>query len=94
MDPLQIRVALMKNAESMSSVARKIGDHRQNIHQVIHGQRTTERIRMALADATGLRIDELFDDDLAIRQERIRQGNLARKAEGIMIPPANLSVSA
>ena len=60
MEPLEIRILLKRARVTILSLSEKLGVTDSMIHQVIDGQRHTEYVRQAIAEATGKPVEKLW----------------------------------
>ncbi len=60
MEPIEIRILLMRARKSQSQIARELGITQGFVGQVILGLRHTQRVRMAIAKAVGKPVSELW----------------------------------
>lgn len=60
MEPLEIKILLLRAGVTQSSIAKKIGVTPPFVNQIIKGQRPTGRVRRAIAEAVGKRVEELW----------------------------------
>ena len=59
-DPVEIKIALIRARKSQADIARNLGVDKAIVTRVIKGQRTSKRVRMAIAEAVGKRIEDLW----------------------------------
>jgi transcriptional regulator with XRE-family HTH domain len=60
MEPLEIKILLLRAGITQASIAKKIGVTLPFVNQIIKGQRSTGRVRRAIAKAVGKRVEELW----------------------------------
>ena len=58
----QIQAAMALKGITFSAIAKKQKVSRQFVSQVFNNTRKTKRIRVAIAKATGMRVEDLFPD--------------------------------
>jgi len=75
-----INAALHKAGVKPSQLARKLDVPRSNVSGVIHGKAKSRRIAKAIADVTGLSINELWPDVYPARSPKSSKRSRARKA--------------
>ncbi len=63
MEPIDIRILLMRAKVSQNSIAKKLGITQGFVGQVILGLRTTKYVREAIAEAVGKPIKKLWPAD-------------------------------
>ena len=54
MTPTDLRILLLRTGKSQAQIARELGLSRNSVNQVVLGQRSTPRIRRAIAEAVSL----------------------------------------
>jgi lambda repressor-like predicted transcriptional regulator len=60
-----IKANLAIRGKTMASLAGELGMSRQGLHQVVTGLRKTEKRRLQIAEATGLRVEDLWPGEAA-----------------------------
>ena len=60
MEPIDIRILLMRARKSQSQIARELGVTQGFVGQVILGLRHTQRVRSAIANAVGKPVEKLW----------------------------------
>jgi len=60
MDPIELKIALMRAGVSLSRVAREVGVSRQTVYMVVNGRAVSHRIRQAIADAVGMDLKRIW----------------------------------
>ena len=61
-NPIEIKVALIRAKKTQAQIARKLGVSKVIVTHVIKNQRTSHRVRRAIAKAIGRRINELWPE--------------------------------
>ena len=67
MEPVEIKVALLRKGVSMRSIARRLGVSVNAVSLVVHGRLGSPRIRKALAKAVEERVETLFPNEKGSR---------------------------
>lgn len=62
MDAFEIKTLMKKFGVSQADIARRLGITRECVCQVIHGIRSTRRVRQAIADALAMPFEEVWGD--------------------------------
>ncbi len=60
MDPREIKAALMLKGVTQASIARKLGITPSLISMVIQGKEKTPRVRQAIAEVIGKKVEEIW----------------------------------
>jgi transcriptional regulator with XRE-family HTH domain len=60
MTSTEIKILLLRDGITQTSIAKKIGVTLGFVNQIINGQRRTRRVRMAIAKAVGRRVEDLW----------------------------------
>lgn len=60
MDPVELKIALMRAGVSLSQVARQVGVRRQSVYLVVNGRAVSHRIRQAIAEAVGMDLKRIW----------------------------------
>jgi len=63
MSPLEIKVDILKHGFSQAGIASSIGVSRQEVWNVINGNRTTRRVRIVIAKAINKPLLEVFPSE-------------------------------
>jgi len=63
MNSFEIKSLMKKLGITQVDIAKNLGIPKQNVYRVIHGERSTRRIRQAIADALGVSFEELWGDE-------------------------------
>jgi lambda repressor-like predicted transcriptional regulator len=59
-DPIEIKIALIRARKSQADIARDLGVDKAIVTRVIKSQRTSKRVRMAIAKAVRIPVEELW----------------------------------
>lgn len=78
MEPIDIRILLMRARKSQSGIARELGVTQGFVGQVILGLRHTQRVRSAIAKAVGRPVEKLWPSYTKVSEGRPQ--NNKRKA--------------
>jgi len=62
MDPVEIRIALLRSGVTQSQIARDLGVGQPMVNRVIDGIAVSHRIRKAISDITGIALERLWPD--------------------------------
>jgi transcriptional regulator with XRE-family HTH domain len=63
MDPFEIKALMKKSGVYQADIARRLGITREYVRKVIHGERSTRRVRQAIADALGMPFEEVWGEE-------------------------------
>jgi transcriptional regulator with XRE-family HTH domain len=62
MDHIEIKILLLRAGVSQSAIARKLHVTVGFVNQIITGRRHTKRVRMAIAEAVGKQVEDLWPE--------------------------------
>lgn len=60
MDPVEIKVAMLRAGVTQKQLAEKLGVRRQTVHLVIENRAVSHRIRSAIASAIGIDLKRIW----------------------------------
>ena len=63
MDSSKIKILMVEAGISQADIARKLGISNEHVYKVIHGIRSTKRVRQAISDAVGKPYEEVWGDE-------------------------------
>jgi DNA-binding XRE family transcriptional regulator len=69
---LKLRIAMWQKGITGAEVGRRIGVHRVTVHQTIRGKAKGLRVRIALAEAVGLPITDIWPDETRHLSNRLQ----------------------
>jgi transcriptional regulator with XRE-family HTH domain len=66
MSPIDRKVALIRKGIAMTEIARALEVSHTQVSRVVAGERRSPRVEQAIADALGLPVREVFDEQIAV----------------------------
>jgi len=78
MDAFEIKALMTKCGVSQADIAKRLGITREYVRKVIHGERSTRRVRQAIADALRMPFEEVWGE----KNERISYISPTKMNEG------------